>query len=103
VDRLEQPSSQQPRQLARITTVGLDPVTRPLRHQPRSDQATIDPAVDEIAIKTEPGRASLVTTPHPRPAAKRSLNRPLVVRQRPLIKQLVSAQRRKPNRTGVNI
>jgi len=39
MDRLEQPAGEQPRQLARVTAVRLDPVTRPLRYQPGATTA----------------------------------------------------------------
>ena len=103
MDRLEQPAREQPGQLARVTAVGLDPVTRPLRHQPRRDHPTVDPALDQIPIETETGRARLVTAAHRRPAAQHPLDRLLVVGQRPLLQQLVGANRRQPNRPRVNV
>src|SRR5206468_8195427 len=51
----------------------------------------------------EASRTGLVTATHRCPAAQRPLNRLLVIGQRPLLQQLVSAYRRQPNRTRVNV
>jgi hypothetical protein len=51
VDRLEQSAGQQARQLARVTRVGLDPVTGSLRHQPRRHHRAVDPALDEMSVQ----------------------------------------------------
>ena len=103
VDRLEQPAREQPRQLARVPRIGLDPVARPLRHQPRRHHGAVDPALDQVPIQAEAGRARLIAAAHRRPAAQQPLDRLLVVGQRPLLEQLVGAHRRQPDRARVNV
>lgn len=103
MDRLEQPASEQPRQLARVTAVGLDAITRPLRHQPRRDHLAVDATRNEITRETETCRPRLVAAAHRRPAAQHPLQRLLVVGQRPLLQQLVGAHRRQSDRASVDI
>jgi hypothetical protein len=103
IDRLEQAARKQARELARVTRLGLDAIARPLRHQPRRDNRTVDAALDQTAIETETGRTGLVTATHHRPAAQHTLDRLLVIGQRPLLQQLIGAHRRKSNRSGVNV
>ena len=103
MDRLQQPAGEQTRELARIARIGLDPVTRPLRHQPRRDHRAVDPPLDEVPIEAEAGRSRLVATAHRRPAAQQPLDRLLVVGQRPLLKQLVGTDRGQPDRASVNV
>ena len=67
VNRLEQSARMQARQLARVTRIGLHPVARPLRHQPRSDHLAIDPALDQMPVETETGRTRLIAAAHPGP------------------------------------
>jgi hypothetical protein len=103
VDRLEQTAGMKPRKLARVARIGLDPITRPLRHQPRRDYGAIDPAFDQMAVETETGRARFVAAAHRRPAAQKPLHLLLVVGQRPLLQQLVGADRGQPDRPGVDV
>jgi hypothetical protein len=103
VDRLEQAAGEQSRQLARVTRIGLDPVAGPLRHQARRDHGAIDPALDEVPIEAEAGRARLIAAAHRRPAAQKPLHLLLVIGKRPLLEQLVGADRRQPDRTSVNV
>jgi hypothetical protein len=46
VDRLQQTAGKQPRELARVARIGLDPVARPLRHQSRRYFRALNPAPD---------------------------------------------------------
>jgi hypothetical protein len=103
MDRLQQPAGNQAGELTRIPRIGLDPVARPLRHQTRRDDLTVDPALNEMTLQTEAGRAGLVATAHGRPTAQRPLNHLLVAGQRPLLEQLVRADRSQPNRARVNV
>jgi hypothetical protein len=79
MNRLEQPAREQTRQRARVARIGLDPITRPLRHQPRRDDPAVDPTPNEMPVEPEPGRARLVAAPCPRPAAQQPLHLLLVV------------------------
>src|SRR5438876_10019805 len=101
MDRLEQPAREQPRELARITTVGLDAITRPLRHQPRRDDRAVDAALYKMTVTTETTWSRLVTAAHPRPAAQHPPDRLLVIAQRPLLQQLIGANGRQPDRPRV--
>src|SRR6266851_5375215 len=103
MDRLQQTARKQTRQLARITAVGLDPITRTLRHQPRRHHLAVDAALDQVALQTKAGRARLVTAAHHRPAPQHLLDRLMVVGQRPLLEQLVRAHRCQPDRARVNV
>src|SRR6266852_6340113 len=103
MDRLQQTGRKQTRQLARITAVGLDPITRTLRHQPRRHHLAVDAALDQVALQTKAGRARLVTAAHHRPAPQHLLDRLMVVGQRPLLEQLVRAHRCQPDRARVNV
>jgi len=103
MNRLEQPTGEQTRQLARVPAVGLDPVARPLRHQPRRHHPTIDPPLDEKPLQTKTGRTRLITTAHHGPTTQHQLDGLLVVGQRPLLQKLVSPDRRDANRPRVNV
>src|SRR6476661_8574875 len=103
MDRLEQAARQQAGELARVTTVGLDPVARPLRHQARRHHRTVDAASDQMPVETEARRARLVAAAHPRPATQHTLDRLLVMWQRPLLQQLVGAHRRQPDRARMDV
>src|SRR5262249_38996141 len=87
----------------RITRIGLNAITSTLRHQPRSDNLTIDPSLGEVAVQPETGRASFVAAANRRPPAQQLLDRLLVVGQRALLQQLVGAHRREPDRTCVHV
>ena len=97
VDRLQQPAGMKPGKLARIARICLDPITGPLRHQPRRDHRAVDPALGQIAVEAEAGWTRLVAAAHRRPAAQQPLDRLLVIGQRPLLRQLVGAHRRQPD------
>src|SRR3954468_25019964 len=84
------------RELARVAWIGLDPVARPLRHQPRRDHVAVDPARDEVPIQAKAGRARLVTTAHPRPAPHRTLDSLMLIGQRPFLEQLLRADHSPP-------
>ena len=103
MDRRQQPAGEQTGELACITRIGLDPIARALRHQPRRNHLAVDPPLDQETMQTEAGRARLVTAAHPRPAAQRPLDRLLVIGQRPLLQQLVGTDRRKSNRPRVHV
>jgi hypothetical protein len=103
MDRLEQAARQQAGELARVTTVGLDPVARPLRHQARRHHRTVDAASDQMPVETEARRARLVAAAHPRPATQHTLDRLLVMWQRPLLQQLLGAHRRQPDRARMDV
>ena len=103
MDRLQQPAREQPRQLARIARVGLDPIARPLRHQPRRDHRAVDPPLNQVPVETEAGRPGLVPAAHPRPAPQQPRDRLLVVGQRPLLQQFVAADRSEPDRARVDV
>src|SRR5206468_1080593 len=79
------------------------PITRPLRHQPRRHDVAGDPAPDQMTVQAEAGRASLVTTTHLTPTPQRPLDHLMVIRQRPLIEQLVTADRSQTDRTRVHV
>src|SRR3954466_11255231 len=91
------------RELARVAWIGLDPIARPLRHQPRRDHVAVDPARDEVPIQAKAGRARLVTTAHPRPAPHHTPDSLMLIGQRPFLEQLVRAHRRQSHRSGVHI
>src|SRR6266542_2670548 len=106
MDRLEKAAGEQPRQLARVPLIGLDPVAGPLRHESRCNDRAVDTALDEMTVmtvETEAGRAGLIAAARSRPAAQHPLDRLLVVGQRPLLQQLVRANRRQPDRASVNV
>jgi hypothetical protein len=103
VDRLEQPARIQPRQLARVAAIGLDPIPRPLRHQPRRHHLAGDSPPDQIAIQVETGRSRLITTTHRGPAAQEALDRLQVVRKRALVEQLIAADSGESDRTRVHV
>src|SRR5439155_8973199 len=54
MDRLQQPASEQTSKLARVTAVGLDAISRPLRHQPRRHHQAVEAALDQETLETEP-------------------------------------------------
>src|SRR6266511_4473738 len=103
MDRLEQPAGEQPREFPRITAICLDAITRPLRHEARRDDRALDTTLDKMTVETEAGRARLVATAHPRPAAQHALDCVLVIGQRPLLEQLVGANRRQSDRARVHV
>jgi len=103
MNRLQQPAGEQTGKLARVTAVGLNAITRPLRHQARRHHRAIDPPLDEETLQTEAGRARLLAATHHRPAAQHTLDRLLVVGKRPLLEQLVGAHRRQPHRARMHI
>jgi hypothetical protein len=53
VDRLQQTTGVKAGELARITPIGLDPIARSLRHQPRRHHRALDTPLQEIAIETD--------------------------------------------------
>ncbi len=57
IDRLEQPARTQPRELTRVAAVGLDPIIRPRRQQPRRQHLANDSPPHQIAIQVKAGRA----------------------------------------------
>jgi hypothetical protein len=103
VDRLQQSAGEQTRQLARVARVGLDAIPRPLRDQARRYHGAVDAALDQVPVEAEAGRAGLVTAAHRRPTAQQPLDCLLVVGQRPLLEQLVRADRGNTDRPGVNV
>jgi hypothetical protein len=84
-DRLEQPAGVQARQLARVTRVGLDPLTRPCGHEPRRHHLAGNPALGQVAVEAEPGWARLVADAPAGPARDGTLHRRVVVGQRALV------------------
>ena len=102
-DRLQQSTRKQQRELTRIALVGLDPIPRPARHQPRRHHPTLDPTLYQVPVQAKPGRPRLITTRHTRPPRQCPLNRDRVIRKRPLVQQLVTAHRGQPNRRLVHI
>jgi hypothetical protein len=57
IDRLEQPARTQPRELTRVAAVGLDPIIRPRRQQPRRHHLANDSPPHQIAIQVKAGPA----------------------------------------------
>jgi hypothetical protein len=102
-DRLQQPRRVQLGQLARVARIRLDPVARPLRHTPRRDHLARDAVTAQIPIQPEAGGPSLIATTHSRPAPQRLLDKLVVVRQRPLLDQLLATYRGQTNRTCVHV
>jgi len=88
-DWFEQPAREQTRELARVASIRLDPLARQVRHQPRCHDPAINPALDQVAIQAEPGRAGLVAAQHLRPTSKRPLDGDGVIGQGALVEQLV--------------
>ena len=59
MDRLQQPAREQPGELACTPRIGLDPIARPLRHQPRRHHAAIETLLDRVTVETKAGRTRL--------------------------------------------
>jgi len=99
-DRLEQPAGVQARKLSGVTGIGLDALARPRGNEPRRHHLAGGPALHQVAVEAEAGRACLVADARARPARDGALDSRVVVGQRALVEQLVGA-RTAASRTGL--